>query len=102
MNILIVEDDARISGFLERGLRAEGHRTQLATTGPEAGIRAISAAGVVMSIPMVRIALGQNGTPKGAPEASNLRISRSRVTLAVSHSMARMVPALKGLVKVPA
>lgn len=35
MNILIVEDDVRISGFLERGLRAEGHRTQLARTGPE-------------------------------------------------------------------
>jgi DNA-binding response OmpR family regulator len=35
MNILIVEDDARISDFLERGLRAEGHRVQLARTGPE-------------------------------------------------------------------
>ena len=33
MNILIVEDDARISGFLERGLRAEGHRVQVAHTG---------------------------------------------------------------------
>lgn len=35
MNILIVEDDARIAGFLERGLRAEGHRVQLARTGAE-------------------------------------------------------------------
>ena len=35
MNILIVEDDPRISGFLERGLRAEGHRVKLARTGPE-------------------------------------------------------------------
>lgn len=35
MNILVVEDDPRISGFLERGLRAEGHRVQLARTGPE-------------------------------------------------------------------
>ncbi len=35
MNILIVEDDARISGFLERGLRAEGHRISVARTGPE-------------------------------------------------------------------
>lgn len=35
MNILIVEDDPRISSFLERGLRAEGHRTRLATSGPE-------------------------------------------------------------------
>ena len=35
MNILIVEDDPRISGFLDRGLRAEGHRVKLARTGPE-------------------------------------------------------------------
>lgn len=35
MNILIVEDDARIADFLERGLRAEGHRVQLARTGPD-------------------------------------------------------------------
>lgn len=36
MNILIVEDDERIAGFLERGLRAEGHHVRLARTGPEA------------------------------------------------------------------
>lgn len=35
MNILVVEDDARIADFLDRGLRAEGHRVQLARTGPE-------------------------------------------------------------------
>ena len=35
MNILVVEDDARIADFLERGLRAEGHRVQLARTGPD-------------------------------------------------------------------
>lgn len=35
MNILIVEDDSRIADFLERGLRAEGHRVQVARTGPE-------------------------------------------------------------------
>ena len=35
MNILIVEDDPRIYGFLDRGLRAEGHRVKLARTGPE-------------------------------------------------------------------
>lgn len=37
MKILIVEDDPRISSFLERGLKAEGHRTQLAVTG-QAGL----------------------------------------------------------------
>jgi DNA-binding response OmpR family regulator len=35
MNILVVEDDPRIAGFLERGLRAEGHRVQLARTGAD-------------------------------------------------------------------
>lgn len=35
MNILVIEDDARIADFLERGLRAEGHRVQLARTGPD-------------------------------------------------------------------
>lgn len=35
MNILIVEDDARIADFLQRGLRAEGHHVQRAATGPE-------------------------------------------------------------------
>ena len=35
MNILIVEDDKRISGFLDRGLRAEGYRVKLAHTGPD-------------------------------------------------------------------
>lgn len=35
MNILVIEDDARIADFLQRGLRAEGHRVQVARTGPE-------------------------------------------------------------------
>ena len=35
MNILLIEDDARIADFLCRGLRAEGHRLELASTGPE-------------------------------------------------------------------
>ncbi len=35
MNILVVEDDARIADFLQRGLRAEGHRVQVARTGPQ-------------------------------------------------------------------
>ncbi|MEO6409747.1 MAG: response regulator transcription factor [Burkholderiaceae bacterium] len=35
MNILIIEDDARIADFLGRGLRAEGHRVELVVTGPK-------------------------------------------------------------------
>lgn len=35
MNILLVEDDVRIADFLDRGLRAEGHRVQVARNGPD-------------------------------------------------------------------
>lgn len=34
----MVEDDVRVSDFLERGLRAEGYRVQIAKTGPD-GLR---------------------------------------------------------------
>ena len=40
MNILIVEDDARVAAFLERGLRAEGYRVQVARNGTEGLARA--------------------------------------------------------------
>lgn len=35
MNVLIIEDDQRIADFLQRGLRAEGLRVQVARTGRE-------------------------------------------------------------------
>ncbi|MCZ8315631.1 response regulator transcription factor [Phreatobacter sp.] len=35
MNILIIEDDPRIADFLQRGLRAEGMRVQVARSGAE-------------------------------------------------------------------
>lgn len=44
MNILVIEDDARIADFLQRGLRAEGHRVQVARTGPEGLSLALEAA----------------------------------------------------------
>jgi DNA-binding response OmpR family regulator len=44
MNILIVEDDARIADFLVRGLRAEGHAVQHAATGPAGLALALDAA----------------------------------------------------------
>jgi hypothetical protein len=72
------------------------------TSGPVAGIRAISSAGVSILMPMWRIALGQNGAPKGAPDFSNPRISRKSWTFAVSHSMLRIVPAFHGFLNVPA
>lgn len=39
MNLLLIEDDPRIADFLARGLRAEGHRVELAATG-QAGLAA--------------------------------------------------------------
>ena len=36
MNLLVVEDDARVADFLTRGLRAEGYRVQALKTGEEA------------------------------------------------------------------
>ena len=34
-NILVVEDDIRVADFLERSLRAEGYRVQVARNGPD-------------------------------------------------------------------
>lgn len=44
MTIILVEDDRRVSDFLERGLRAEGHAVRLARTGPD-GLALITAGG---------------------------------------------------------
>lgn len=35
-SILIADDEARISGFIDKGLRAAGYATTVATTGPQA------------------------------------------------------------------
>lgn len=35
-SILIADDEARISGFIDKGLRAAGYATSVATTGPQA------------------------------------------------------------------
>jgi two-component system copper resistance phosphate regulon response regulator CusR len=35
-SILIADDEARISGFIDKGLRSAGFATQVATTGPQA------------------------------------------------------------------
>ena len=43
MNLLVIEDDPRIADFLQRGLRAEGHRVQVARTGPEGQVLATEA-----------------------------------------------------------
>lgn len=57
MNILIVEDDARIADFLDRGLRAEGYRVTVARTGPEGLEAAREAARAADSDPTPTIVL---------------------------------------------
>ena len=36
MRVLVVEDESKLAGLLARGLREEGHPTDVATTGPDA------------------------------------------------------------------
>ena len=57
MNILLVEDDARIADFLDRGLRAEGHRVKVARNGPDglAMARDAARASVGDSVPTVML-----------------------------------------------
>lgn len=43
MNVLLIEDDQRIADFLQRGLRAEGHRVQVARNGQDGLAIAMSA-----------------------------------------------------------
>ncbi len=48
MHILIVEDDARVSDFLDRGLRAEGYKVRVAKDGPS-GIQAAGEMAAMLS-----------------------------------------------------
>jgi DNA-binding response OmpR family regulator len=63
MNVLVVEDEERISSFIERGLRAEGYRIQVARTGPEGLALAREASnGNVASVMLLDVMLpGMNG-----------------------------------------
>lgn len=53
MNILVVEDDARVADFLVRGLRAEGYTVELARTGPEGLAMARSAESGVLILDLM-------------------------------------------------
>ncbi len=63
MNILVVEDEERISSFLERGLRAEGYRTEVARTGPDglAKAREASISGIETVMLLDIMLPGMNG-----------------------------------------
>jgi hypothetical protein len=65
-------------------------------------MRAISASGVSIEIPMTPSACAQNGCPWGTPIASKRRILRRRLIFAVASSMAWMMRCCTGSVKVVA
>ncbi|MBL8770529.1 MAG: response regulator, partial [Phenylobacterium sp.] len=67
MHILVVEDDARVSDFLDRGLRAEGYRVRVArdgATGLEAAreldrtLRELDQSGVILLDLMLPVMTG--------------------------------------------
>jgi len=69
MQILVVEDDVGISSFLEKGLRAEGYRTTIASTAREA------LASLTSAEPSFDLVLLDLGLPDGDGESA-LRLFR--------------------------
>lgn len=59
MRLLLIEDDRRVARFIQKGLEAERHRVELATTGPD-GIE-MGLAGVYDLILLDLILPGENG-----------------------------------------
>lgn len=67
MHVLVVEDDARVSGFLERGLKAEGYKVRVARDGAagfdsarelDAMIRELDQSGVILLDLMLPVMTG--------------------------------------------
>ena len=59
MHLLLIEDDLRVARFIQKGLKAERHRVELATTGP-VGIE-MGSTGVYDLILLDLILPGENG-----------------------------------------
>ncbi|MHA6346658.1 hypothetical protein [Roseivivax sp. CAU 1761] len=70
------------------------------TTGPWAGIRAVSAAGVSMAMPITASAWLQKAWPSAGPSRSKRRTNRSSRALPVLHSSARIATRFQGSGKV--
>ena len=81
--------------------RPEGWFEQT-TSGPVGGMSAISSRGVSIRMPMWRIALGQNDAPDEPPDFPKMRSRQRNMSIAVSHSITRIVPAFQGFLNVPA
>lgn len=91
MNLVVVEDDSRVAGFLERGLRAEGHSVAIARTGPE-GLALISAS----SPDVVILDLMLPGM-SGLDVCQELRAARNPVPILILTAMAATEDKIEGL-----
>jgi DNA-binding response OmpR family regulator len=92
-SILIIEDEARIASFVSKGLRAEGHRTTVASDGPEGLEHALSGDFdlVVLDIGLPRL--------DGFELLSRLRAQGSKIpviVLTARDSVSDTVTALEG------
>jgi DNA-binding response OmpR family regulator len=91
MNLLIVEDDARVADFLLRGLKSEGYRITHAPTGPE-GL-ALARAGEFALVVLDVMLPGMSGIEV----CQTLRAERKPVPVLMLTAMGRVEDRVTGL-----
>lgn len=93
MRVLVIEDDARIVSFLDKGLTAEGHSVTCATTAPEAEA-ALTSYGDALDLVLLDL-----GLPAGDGEDILRRLRRrgSTVPVIVLTARAEVAERVRGL-----
>ena len=91
MNLLVVEDDPRVADFLQRGLRAEGYRVNLASDGQTAlaVIRAEVFSAVLLDVMLPRM--------NGIEVCQQLRADRNSVPILMLTAMGTVQDRVTGL-----
>lgn len=91
MNLLVVEDDPRVADFLQRGLRAEGYRVNLANDGQTAlaVIRAEVFSAVLLDVMLPRM--------NGIEVCQQLRADRNSVPILMLTAMGTVQDRVTGL-----
>jgi DNA-binding response OmpR family regulator len=99
MNILVCEDDPRIADFLERGLRAEGHRIQVARTGPEGLAMALEAERLRSTEGLVTVLLLDVMLPgmSGLEVCQSLRAAQARLPILMLTALGTLEERVSGL-----
>jgi len=99
MNILICEDDPRIADFLERGLRAEGHRIQVARTGPDGLAMALEAERLRTTEGLVTVLLLDVMLPgmSGLEVCQSLRAAQARLPILMLTALGTLEERVSGL-----